>query len=161
MVTFGDLMTLLFCFFLALVSTGSFSLGVVPEDSSGNGPVLAHSSPRMSSLSINRHDGAELYLTDKDLTTPDGLRERVNAMIPQNSDAMSISIRSCPGETSSKKISYLQQIALVTTHLPYPRIFTSTETPCTTFKGSRPIAIVQLVPTASYRTSSSHQRGSE
>ncbi len=161
MVTFGDLMTLLFCFFLALISTGSFDLGGASANHHSDGPVLAHSSPRMSTPSINRHDGPELYLTEKDLTNPHRLRERVNAMIPPNSDTVSISIRSCPGGISSERISYLQQIALATTPSPYSRIFTSSETPCAPFEGSHPIAIIQLTEIASDRTAHSNQRGSQ
>jgi flagellar motor protein MotB len=145
MITFGDLITLLLCFFLALVSTGAYQLGNRHLPDTDHGPVFAQTGKEVLKPSKNRLSLPHLFISEADLMKREVMFRRLAEMSSLNATGKVLLIESCRGDDNEIVESDFRQINAASTGLPFVRRFGFREEPCTSGTEGRSVAVISII----------------
>lgn len=144
MVSFGDLITLLFCLFLTLRTSGVFTIAHPTDPNSTSGPPFAAEIREVGGSSKKRHPPAQVYLTADDLTDITALQNRLKEMIPSAPASVTISTLSCRSPGSAALLVDFAHIEGATASFGLPRTFGVQHLSCPEVEGKPSVATVTI-----------------
>lgn len=159
MVSFGDLITLLFCLFLTLNASGVFTITPPLNPNSPSGPTFAASNGGAMSSSKNRHTPIELYLTEEALADIATLRSRIEDMISSHAESFTISTHSCRPPGSKALAVDFSHIKAATDTFSMRRIFGLQNTPCAKVGDKPSVVKVSVLPQSIDRLLDTNKEG--
>lgn len=144
MITFGDLITLILCFFLALVSTGAYRLGERQHHDADHGPLLASLSSQKLASSKKRQSFPPLLVTEEDLMQSEELGRRIIRIVTPSDKGATLLIESCRTDGDEQIERDLRIITSATDQLHLPRRLGFRNGGCTANNGATPIAQISV-----------------
>ena len=145
MITFGDLITLLLCFFLALVSTGAYRLGNRHLPDTDHGPVFAQTGKEALDPSKNSRSSSPWFISEVDMTKREVISQRLAGLISSNTDEKVLLVESCRGDDDEIVESDFRKISAASAGLPLTRRFGFREEPCPSGINSRQVAAITII----------------
>ena len=145
MITFGDLITLLLCFFLALVSTGAYQLGNRHLTDTDHGPVLAQTGEYVLDPSKNRQSSSPWFVSEADLMKREVISQRLAEMSSSNKTAKVLLVESCRADNNGTVERDFRKITAASAGLPFTRRFGFREEPCPSEINSSPVAAITII----------------
>jgi flagellar motor protein MotB len=145
MITFGDLITLLLCFFLALVSTGAYQLGNRHLPDTDHGPVFAQIGKEVLDPSKKRQSLPPWFISEADLMKREVMSQRLAEMSSSNATAKVLLIESCRGDDNEIVERDFRQINAASIGLPFVRRFGFREEPCPSGLENRSVAAITII----------------